>query len=84
MEQQQPFSMVNSLVTPTGNISDDDPVSGATGYGGFAMSASPFFSPILLSFMQTYGAVLALPNIRGGGEFGEQWHRGGRRENKVC
>ncbi|KAF8696533.1 hypothetical protein AX14_001525 [Amanita brunnescens Koide BX004] len=54
------------------------------GYGGFAMSASPFFSPILLSFMQTYGAVLALPNIRGGGEFGEQWHRGGRRENKVC
>lgn len=54
-----------------------------TGYGGFGMSADPFFSPIILSFMQTYGVILAVPNIRGGGEFGEAWHKGGCRENKV-
>lgn len=55
-----------------------------TGYGGFAISADPFFSPVILTFLQTYNAILAVPNIRGGGEFGAEWHRGGRRENKVC
>lgn len=54
------------------------------GYCGFAISAEPFFSPILLTFLQTYDAILAVPNVRGGGEFGENWHKAGRRENKVC
>ena len=34
--------------------------------------------------MKTYNAILAVPNIRGGGEFGGEWHRAGSRENKVC
>lgn len=34
-------------------------------------------------FLQTYGAILAVPNIRGGSEFGEEWHQGGIRERKV-
>jgi hypothetical protein len=54
------------------------------GYGGFAISATPFFSPVILTFMKTYNAILAVPNIRGGGEFGGEWHRAGNRENKVC
>ena len=54
------------------------------GYGGFAISANPFFSPVILTFMQTYNVILAVPNIRGGGEFGGEWHRLGRREHKVC
>lgn len=30
-----------------------------------------------------YGAIFAMPNIRGGGEFGEEWHLAGTRERKV-
>lgn len=33
--------------------------------------------------MKSYGAVFALPNIRGGSEFGEEWHNAGIRERKV-
>ncbi|KAJ8502127.1 hypothetical protein ONZ51_g205 [Trametes cubensis] len=53
------------------------------GYGGFTISINPFFSPAILTWMQKYGAILAVPNIRGGGEFGEEWHLAGTRERKV-
>ncbi|CAL1703361.1 unnamed protein product [Somion occarium] len=53
------------------------------GYGGFTISVNPFFSPSILTFLQRYGAVLAVPNIRGGGEFGEEWHLAGTKERKV-
>ncbi|KAL0949097.1 hypothetical protein HGRIS_009187 [Hohenbuehelia grisea] len=53
------------------------------GYGGFSISINPFFSPSMLTFLQNYGAVLAVPNIRGGSEFGEDWHQGGIHERKV-
>ncbi|KAF8883417.1 prolyl oligopeptidase [Infundibulicybe gibba] len=52
------------------------------GYGGFSISIDPFFSPTILTFLQKYGAILAVPNIRGGGEFGEKWHLAGCREKK--
>ncbi|GLB33294.1 putative prolyl oligopeptidase [Lyophyllum shimeji] len=53
------------------------------GYGGFSIPVNPFFSSTILTFMQTYGAILAVPNIRGGAEFGEEWHQAGIREKKV-
>ncbi|CAE6472035.1 unnamed protein product [Rhizoctonia solani] len=53
------------------------------GYGGFSISISPFFSASILTVLKAYGGVLAVPNIRGGAEYGETWHLAGTRENKV-
>jgi len=55
----------------------------AEGYGGFGISIDPFFSSTILTFLQHYGAILAVPNIRGGNEFGEDWHNAGTKERKV-
>jgi len=52
------------------------------GYGGFAIPVSPFWSSSILTYLQKYGSILAVPNIRGGNEFGEEWHLAGTRERK--
>jgi prolyl oligopeptidase len=47
-----------------------------TGYGGFSSSQRPAFTPRAALWMEE-GGVYALPNLRGGDEFGEPWHRAG-------
>lgn len=51
------------------------------GYGGFKNSVTPTFSPANMVWMEM-GGVLAVPNIRGGGEYGAEWHDAGRKLNK--
>jgi prolyl oligopeptidase len=51
------------------------------GYGGFAVSLTPHFSPSAAWWVEQ-GGVYALANIRGGSEFGEEWHRAGMLEKK--
>jgi prolyl oligopeptidase len=51
------------------------------GYGGFNVSLSPAFSVGNLVWMEM-GGVYAQPNLRGGGEYGEDWHQGGMKLKK--
>jgi prolyl oligopeptidase len=52
-----------------------------TGYGGFASSYVPWFTPAAVLWAE-HGGVYAVANLRGGGEFGEQWHRAGMLDRK--
>jgi prolyl oligopeptidase len=47
-----------------------------TGYGGFNINRTALFSPLAAMWVEN-GGIYALPNLRGGGEFGEAWHQAG-------
>ena len=51
------------------------------GYGGFNISLTPYFSTSRLILLEN-GGVFAMPNLRGGGEFGEEWHKDGMLHKK--
>lgn len=51
------------------------------GYGGFDISLTPWFSPRTVMWLEM-GGVFAVANLRGGGEYGAEWHKAGTRERK--
>ena len=63
-------------VRPTGDIP-----TVLTGYGGFNISRTPVYSAGAAVWVEA-GGLFALPNLRGGGEYGERWHRAGMLANK--
>jgi len=51
------------------------------GYGGFNVSLTPYFDPSLIVWLEN-GGVYAQPSLRGGGEYGEEWHKAGTKMKK--
>jgi prolyl oligopeptidase len=52
-----------------------------TSYGGFGVSMTPQFS-VFVAFLVEHGCLFALPNIRGGSEFGAEWHNAAKCRNR--
>jgi prolyl oligopeptidase len=51
------------------------------GYGAYGITMNPFFSPTLLAWLER-GGVFAVAHVRGGGEYGEEWHLAGKEGTK--
>lgn len=69
------------IVSPKHSKKDCDNPLLLTGYGGYGFTRSPGFLGSYKPWLER-GGVYALANIRGGGEFGDNWHKGGIRDNK--
>ena len=67
------------------HMKDQDLSQGAPtllyGYGGFNISVLPQYKPAWMAWIKA-GGVFASANLRGGGEYGKEWHDGGRLQNK--
>ena len=69
------------VTAPRGIELDESHPTLLYGYGGFNISMTPSFNVARLVWLEM-GGVLAIPNLRGGGEYGEAWHLAGTRLEK--
>ena len=70
-----------TVIAPKGARRDGTSPTLLTGYGGYGISEAPYFDPGLRIWLD-HGGIVAHANLRGGGEFGEAWHDGGRLTRK--
>lgn len=76
-----PISMF--LVTRDDFVPAGDAPTLLYGYGGFSISLTPAFNATLVPWIAA-GGVLAVPNLRGGGEYGDAWHQAGMLHRKPA
>lgn len=69
------------IVERRGFVARGDAPTVLTGYGGFDITNTPYFDPTVAVWIRD-GGVYAEPNLRGGGVYGQAWHRAGMLGNK--
>jgi prolyl oligopeptidase len=69
------------LVSQKGRRKDLPQPTFLTGYGGFGTSVTPQFTAYA-TFLVEHGCLFAVANVRGGSEFGREWHEAGKRRNR--
>ena len=70
-----------SIVSKKGLNLDGSHPTLITGYGAYGITESQYFTPVDLAWLGR-GGVLAVAHVRGGGEYGEEWHQGAMNEKK--
>ena len=83
MELHLVCNMVRRPFRPWNPSRDRELITSSSGYGSNNVSLVPFFSPLFLAFAHEFGGVVAIPNIRGGSEFGSSWSEAGVKAQKV-
>ena len=70
-----------SIVYKKGIALDGSHPTFLSGYGAYAINMEPYFNPRALAWLER-GGILAVAHVRGGGEFGPEWHAAGMLKNK--
>lgn len=70
-----------SIIHQRGMAIDGSHPTWLMGYGAYGITYDPAFHPTWLAFLER-GGVFAVAHVRGGGEYGEDWHNGGRKLTK--
>ncbi len=70
-----------SIIHKKGLKRDGQNIVGMTGYGAYGTSSEPRFLNVFLPFLES-GGVVAFAHVRGGGEYGQEWHQAGFKETK--
>ena len=71
-----------SIIYKKGLVLDGSHPTILNGYGSYGISEEPAFNGVRLAWLER-GGILATAHIRGGGEYGEDWHRGGMMRTKL-
>src|SRR5207249_12248260 len=69
------------LVHKQGLKRNGNNITELSAYGGFNISLTPYFSPALVALLER-GGIYAQPKLRGGGEYGKEWHEAGMKLKK--
>jgi prolyl oligopeptidase len=70
-----------NIIRKKGTVLDGKNPTILYGYGGYGVNMTPYFSPSRRVWLD-HGGVYCIANLRGGGEFGEEWHKAGRLTKK--